>query len=119
MSNDSVIKIWEQLAQEADECRFEQMPACVIQDLQAPPGYRAQICVRRQKVYHKAFEIKGRGWIQNTKTKEVSYESGQWMSESGAKTGLRKALEKLCELQAYREAMATKTKPVSQSTSLF
>lgn len=119
MSNEKITKLWAQLAQEADELQFEQMPAVVIRDLHAPPGYRAQLCLKRIPIYHRSFEVKGRGWIQNTKTMEVQYETGEWVIEKTASNRLQKALEQLSQLATYREAMESKTKPVSQSTSLF
>ena len=119
MSNEKITKLWAQLAQEADEVQFDQMPSVVIRDLPCPPGYRAQLCLKRIPIYHRSFEVKGRGWIQNTKTGEVQYETGEWVIEKTASNRLQKAVAALSELHAYREAMATKTKPVSQSTSLF
>lgn len=119
MASDDVIKIWKELADEADVCKREPMPSCVIKDIPAGNGYRAQFCVRRVKVYHKAFEIKARAWIQNTTTGDVAYDSGVWMSESGANTRLGKALRELSELQTYRTAMAGKTKPLSQPDGII
>ena len=120
MSSDKTVQIWEQLAQEADICKFDQMPEVVIRDLPAPLGYRAQLCMKRIPIYHRAFEVKARGWIQNAKTKEVQFSTGEdWILEKTASKRLGEALEQLFQLQAYKEAMATKQKPVSQSTSLF
>ena len=120
MSNDKTVQIWEQLAQEADICKFDQMPEVTVRDLPAPNGYRAQLCMRRIPIYHRAFEVKARGWIQNTKTKEVQFTTGEdWILEKTANKRLGEALEQLFQLQAYREAMESKTKPVGQSTSLF
>jgi hypothetical protein len=63
MSNDKTVATWDQLAQEADICKFDQMPEVVIRDLPAPSGYRAQLCMKRIPIYHRAFEVKARGWI--------------------------------------------------------
>lgn len=114
------ISLWEQLAQEADICKFDQMPEVTVRDLPAPPGYRAQLCMKRIPIYHRAFEVKARGWIQNTKTKEVQFTTGEdWTLERTASKRLGEALEQLFQLQAYKEAMATKQKPVGDSAGLF
>ena len=117
--SEKIIKLWEVLAQEADLCRDDPMPEVVIRDFHAPSGYRAQLVVKRMPIYHRAFEIKARGWIQNMTTKEVQYESGEWLLEKSANRRLQEALQALEQLSLYRKAMATKNAPVADSSAII
>lgn len=110
--------LWKGLANEAEESRTEMIPSCVLRDMAAPDGYKAQLCMKRMSVYHRAFEVKGRGVITNTTTGEVCYETGQWASERTAKQGLQRALSELFELAAYREAMRRGNRPTVDSGAL-
>lgn len=108
---EGIRKIWEELRDEAHDCRMEHMPTTIIKTVPAPDGYVAEICLKRFQVYHRDFEVKGRACIRNSKTGEIQFETGQWVTEKGAIQGLQRAVTKFNELVAYRAAMATKNKP--------
>ncbi len=95
------------------------IPMCVVRTMHAPHGYRAEICVKRFPIYHRLHEVKARALIWNDTTGEVQYETGQWVTEKGCESKLKKAIGKLEGVVAYKAAMASKTKPVAEGTSLF
>lgn len=111
--------LWATLRAEANLEADSMMPLCVVKAMHAPPGYRAEICVKRFPVYHRLHEVKARALVWNETTGEVQYDTGQWVTENGCETKLKKAIEKLEEIVAYRAAMSAKTKPVDPMTSLF
>ena len=113
--------LWTTLRVEA-ELEFESMmPLCVVKTMHAPLGYRAEICVKRFPIYHRLHEVKARALVWNEATGEVAYDTGQWVTEKGCESKLKKAIEKLTELVDYRVAMAskTKTKPMAGANGLF
>lgn len=111
--------LWATLRAEADMEAESMMPLCVVRTMHAPTGYKAEICVKRFPIYHRLHEVKARALVWNETTGEVQYDTGQWITENGCETKLKKAIEKLTELVDYRVAMASKTKPVAEGTSLF
>lgn len=111
--------LWDTLRAEADMEVESMMPLCVVKAMHAPPGYRAEICVKRFTIYHRLHEVKARALVWNETTGEVQYDTGQWVTEKGCETKLKKAIAELTQLVAYRTAMASKTKPVAEDTSLF
>ena len=117
MSN--IKALWATLRTEADMEVESMMPLCVVKAMHAPPGYRAEICVKRFPIYHRLHEVKARALVWNETTGEVQYDTGQWVTEKGCEAKLKKAIGKLEEIVAYKAAMASKTKPVADSTSLF
>lgn len=86
-TNNDPVKIWEELRDEAYDCRMEHMPDTIVKTVPAPDGYVAEICLKRFQVYHRAFEVKGRACIRNSKTGEIQFETGQWVTEKGAAHG--------------------------------
>ena len=108
-----VINLWIELAIEAEAAKSEMIPSCVVRDLPAPPGHLAQFCVKNMAFKYNLKEQKARGWIKNTVTGDVVYDTGLWRTEKAAHNGLKKALEELNELVAYREAMRGKNASVA------
>ncbi len=111
--------LWATLRAEADMEADSMMPLCVVRTMHAPAGYKAEMCVKRFPIYHRLHEVKARALVWNEATGEVQYDTGQWVTEKGCEAKLKKAIEKMEEIVAYRTAMASKTKPVADETSLF
>lgn len=111
--------LWATLRTEADMEVESMMPLCVMKAMHAPPGCRAEICVKRFPIYHRLHEVKARALVWNETTGEVQYDTGQWVTEKGCEAKLKKAIEKMEEIVAYRTAMASKAKPVAEVESLF
>lgn len=98
---EALLKEWEHWAFVARTEEVQHKPAVTMMDLDAPPNYKAQLCVRKNpdKSRPKYLDYIARGVIINTKTNSVALDTGGWVKPNEARKKLDLALIQLGSIQ--------------------
>ena len=99
--HEAVLTEWAHWTDEAVKEHGKHKPSVTMCDIEAPKGYAAQFCVRKNldKSRPKYLDYIARGIIVNAKTASVVFDSGNWVKINEARKKLDAALAQLGSIQ--------------------
>lgn len=99
--HETLLDEWAHWNDEATKVQGQHKPIVTMCDINAPMGYTAQFCVRKNpdKSRPKYLDYIARGIIANNKTASVVFDTGNWVKLNEARKKLDAALIQLGSIQ--------------------